>query len=61
MIIKMIQDLGKGMETQMENFKDMFKKELEDLKRKMNNEIAEIKNNLEGTNTRLMEVEDSVM
>ena len=57
----MIQDLGKGMETQMENFKDMFKKELEDLKRKMNNEIAEIKNNLEGTNTRLMEVEDSVM
>ena len=61
MIVKMIQDLGKGMETQMENFKDMFKKELEDLKRKMNNEIAEIKNNLEGTNTRLMEVEDSVM
>ena len=61
MIIKVIQDLGKGMETQMENFKDMFKKELEDFKRKMNNEIAEIKNNLEGTNTRLMEVEDSVM
>ena len=36
----------------------MFNKELEDLKSKMNNVIAEMKNNLEGTNSRLMEAEE---
>lgn len=35
MIVKRIQDLGKGMETQMENSTEMFNKELEELKSKM--------------------------
>ena len=35
MIVKMIQDLGKRMETQKENLKEMFNKELEDLKSKI--------------------------
>ena len=46
MIVKMIQDLGKRMETQKENLKEMFNKELEDVKTKMNSAIAEMKNNL---------------
>ena len=58
MIVKMIQDLGKRMETQIKNLKEMFNKELEDLKSKMNSAIAEMKNNLEGTNSRLMEAEE---
>ena len=35
----------------------MFNKELEDLKSKMNSAIAEMKNNLEGINSRLTEAE----
>ena len=31
-IVKMIQDLGKRMETQTEKIQEMFNKELEDLK-----------------------------
>ena len=34
MIVKMIQDLRKGMETQTEKTNEMFNKELEDLKYK---------------------------
>ena len=34
MIVKMIQDLGKRMETQIERLQEMFNKELEDLKNK---------------------------
>ena len=45
MIVKMIQDLRKRMETQIENLKEMFNKVLEDLKSKMNSTIAEMKNN----------------
>ena len=58
MIIKMIQNLGKRMETQIKNLKEMFSKELEDLKSKMNGTISEMKNTLEGTNSRLMEAEE---
>ena len=36
----------------------MFDKELEDLKSKMNSAVVEIKNNLEWTNSRLMEAEE---
>ena len=60
MIIKMIQDLGKRMETKIENLKDMFNKELKDLKSKMNSAIVEMKNNLEGTNSRLTEAEELI-
>ena len=58
MIVKMIQDLGKRMETQKENLKEMFNKELEDVKTKMNSAIAEMKTSQEGTNSRLMEAEE---
>ena len=36
MIVKMIQNPGKRIETQTENLKEMFNKELEDLKSKVN-------------------------
>ena len=54
----MIQDLVKRMETKIKNLKDMFNKELEDLKSKMNSATAEMKNNLEGNKCRLMEAEN---
>ena len=38
----------------------MFNKELEDLKSKVNSAIAEMKNNLEGTNRRLTEAEERI-
>ena len=44
--------------------KDMFKKDLEEMKKKgqsiMNNAITEIKNTLGGTNSRIMEAEDRI-
>ena len=40
----------------MENLKETFNKELEDLKSKANSTIAEMKNN-QGTNSRLTEAE----
>ena len=51
MIVKMIQNLG----NRMEKIKETFKKDLEELKSKqtmMNNTINEIKNSLEGINSR---------
>ena len=49
MIIKMIQDLGKRMETQIEKMQEMFNKDPEELKNKqteMKNTITEMKNTL---------------
>ena len=49
MMVKMIQDLGKRMEAQIEKIKEMFNKDLEELKSKwtvMNNTITDIKNTL---------------
>ena len=37
----------------MENLKEMFSKELEDLKREMNSTISDIKCTLEGLNSRV--------
>ena len=34
MIVKMIQDLGKRMEAKIEQMQEMFKKDLEELKKK---------------------------
>ena len=54
------------METQIGNLKEMFNKELEDLNSKINSTICEMKNILEGTNSRteaeewISEVEDRV-
>ena len=56
MIVKMIQNLG----NRMERIQEMFHKDLEELKSKqtvMNNTIHEIKNSLEGINSRITEAE----
>ena len=63
MIVNMIQDLGKRMEAQIEKIKDIFNKDLEELKNKqteMNNTITERKTTLEGINSRITEVEERV-
>ena len=54
MIVKMIQNLG----NRMEKIQETFNKDLEELKSKqtmMNNTINEIKNFLEGINSRITE------
>ena len=45
----MIQDLGKRMEAKIEKIQEMFTKDLEELKNKQ----TEMKNTLEGTNSRI--------
>ena len=60
MIMKMIQDLGKRMEAQYEKIQEIFNKDLEELKNKkteMNSTITEMKNSLEGNNSRVTEAE----
>ena len=60
MMVKMIQDFGKRMKTQIEKLQEVFKKDLEELKNKqteMNNTITEMKNTLEGINSRITEAE----
>ena len=50
MIVKMIQDLRKGMEAKIKKIQEMFNKDLEELKNKqteMNNTITEMKPTLE--------------
>ena len=57
MKVNMSQDLGNKMETQIERLSEMFKKELEDLKNKqtkMDSTISEMKNAVEGNNSRMM-------
>ena len=57
----MIQDLRKRMEARIEKIQEMFNKDLEELKSKqtlMNNTINEIKNYLEGINSRKTEAEE---
>ena len=59
MIVKMIQNPG----NRIEKIKEMFKKDLEELKCKptmMNNTINEIKNSLEGINSRITEVDERI-
>ena len=54
MIVNMIQNLG----NRMEKIQETFNKDLEELKSKqtmMNNTISEIKNSLEGINSRITE------
>ena len=63
MIVKMIQNLENKMElqinsleTRIENMQEKFNKDLEEIKKSqyiMNNAINEIKNTLEGTNSRI--------
>ena len=57
MIVKMIQNLG----NRMEKIQERFNKDLEELKSKqtiMNNTINEIKNSLQGINSRINEAEE---
>ena len=59
MIVKMIQNCGE----RMEKIKEMFNKDLEELKSKqtmMNNTINEIKNSLEGIKSRITESEERI-
>ena len=59
MIVKMIQNLGNAMEKTEERFKE----DLQELKSKqtmMNNTINEIKNSLEGSNSRITEAEERI-
>ena len=52
-IVKVIQDLRKRREAQMEKIQEIFNKNLEELKNKqteMNNTTTEMKNTLEGIN-----------
>ena len=59
MIVKMIQNLG----NRMENIRETFNKDLEELKSKqtmMNNTINEIKSSLEGINNRITEAEEQI-
>ena len=54
MIVKMI----KNFENKMEKMQESIKKDLEELKNKhTNNRITEIKNTLEGINSRIFEAE----
>ena len=59
MTVKMIQNLG----NRMEKIQETFNKDLEELKSKqtmMNNTINEIKNSLEGINSRIAKAEERI-
>ena len=70
MIVKMIQNLENKMELQKnsleirtERMQEMFSKDLEEIKKSqsiMNDAITEIKNALEGTNSRINEADDKI-
>ena len=51
-----------SLETRIEKMQEMFNKDLEEIKKESinNNVITEIKNTLEGTNSRIMEAEDRI-
>ena len=62
-IVKIIQDLGKRMEVEIEKMQEMFNKDLEELKNKqteMNNTITEMKTTREGINSRITEAEERI-
>ena len=57
---KKIELLINNLETRIQKMQEMFNRDLEWIKKsqlKMNNAINEIKNNLEETNSRIMEAE----
>ena len=54
----MIQNLRKRVEAQTEKIQEMYNRELEDLKNRMNSTITEMKNMLEGINNRIAESEE---
>ena len=57
MIVKMVQNLG----NRMQKIQETFNEDLEELKSKhMNNTINEIKNTLEGINSRITEAKERI-
>ena len=70
MLVKMIQNLENklelqinSLETRIEKMQERFNKDLEEIEKSqyiMNNAIHEIKNSLEGTNSRMTEAEDRI-
>ena len=69
MIVKMIQNLENimeiqinSLETSIEKMHELFNKDIEEIKSHsiMNNTINEIKNTLEGTNSKVTEAEDRI-
>ena len=56
MIVKMIQDLGKRMETKIEKMQERFTKDLQELKNKQ----TEINNTLKGINSKITEAEEQI-
>ena len=70
MIVQMIQNLENKMElqinrleTRIEKMQERFNKDLEDIKKSqyiLNNAINEIKNTLEGTNSRITDAEGTI-
>ena len=70
MTVKMIQNLENKMElqinsleTRIEKMQEMFNKDLEEIKKEStyNESCNEIKNTLEGTNSRITEAEDRII
>ena len=58
---KMTANMIKNLENKMEKMQDLINKDLEELKNKhkqKNNTITEIKNTLEGINSRISEAEE---
>ena len=65
MIVKMIQDLRKRLEAPIKKIQEKFNKGLEELKNKQMNRviivlITEMKNTLEGINSRIIEAEEQI-
>ena len=56
MIVKMIQDLQKRMDAKIEKMQEIFTKDLQELKKKQ----TEMKNTLEGINSRITETEEQI-
>ena len=57
----MIVKINKNLENKMEKMQDLINKDLEELKNKhkqKNNTITDIKNTLEGINSRISEAEE---
>ena len=56
LMLKMMQDIGNKLEAKMDNLQETLAKEIQDIKLKqeeMQNTITEIKNSLEGTNSKI--------
>ena len=63
MIVKMVQDLRKRTEAHTEKIQEMFNEDLDKLKNKqkeVSNTITELKNILDGINSRINLAEDQV-